>query len=165
MYFAKFPVTFYSLDNGLTVQLVRNIFLRVVIGENLKQNFSYYDEYDVIDGETPEIVAYKFYSNAQLHWIILHFNDVLDPRFGWVLSQQNLLSFCQGKYTNINGVHHYENSQGYIVNSNASGAVPVTNFDHENRLNEEKRRIKILKPAYIEIILKEIDNKLEIINV
>ena len=85
MYFEKFPTTFYTLDDQKTVQIVRNIFLRLNINENIKNNLSLYDEYDVLDGETPEIVADKFYKNPQSHWLILHMNDILDPRFDWPL--------------------------------------------------------------------------------
>jgi len=33
----------------------------------------------------------------------------------------------------------------------------VTNYDYETKLNEEKRRIKILKPEYLELVFR--DNK------
>ena len=95
MYFEKFPTTFYTLDDQKTVQIVRNIFLRLNINENIKNNLSLYDEYDVLDGETPEIVADKFYKNPQYHWLILHMNDILDPRFDWPLSTNNLIKYCQ----------------------------------------------------------------------
>jgi hypothetical protein len=164
MYFEKFPITFYSLDNLETVQLVRNIFLRLSINQNIKENLSLYDEYDVLDGETPEIVADKFYKNPQYHWLILHMNEILDPRFDWPLSQNNLVKYAQSKYTNIYGIHHYVDSNGFIVNSTQVGATSVSNFDHEDTLNEKKRRIKVLKSQYVEAVNREFTNKLENIN-
>ena len=153
MYFEKFPTTFYTLDDQKTVQIVRNIFLRLNINENIKNNLSLYDEYDVLDGETPEIVADKFYKNSQYHWLILHMNDILDPRFD-----------CQSKYTNIYATHHYEDADGYRVNSTQPGSTPISNFTYEEDLNESKRRIRMLKPQYLEAVSREFTNKLEGIN-
>lgn len=164
MYFEKFPITYYSLDDRNTVQTVRNIFLRVTIDQAIKDNLSIYDEYDILDGETPEIVADKFYNNSQYHWIVMHMNDVLDPRYDWPLSTANLSKYCDSKYVNPQATHHYENSEGYWVNSTAIGAVPVSNFQYEENLNELKRRIKVLKPQYIEAVIREFSSKLENIN-
>lgn len=164
MYFEKFPVTYYSQDDRKTIQIVRNIFLRININQLVKNNLSIYDEYDILDGETPEIVSDRFYNNSQYHWIIMHMNDILDPRYDWPLSTANLIKYCDSKYTNSQATHHYENSDGYWVNSTAPGAVPISNFQYEERLNENKRRIKVLKPQYLEAVIKEFDSKLEVIN-
>jgi len=164
MYFEKFPTTFYTLDDQKTVQIVRNIFLRLNINENIKNNLSLYDEYDVLDGETPEIVADKFYKNPQYHWLILHMNDILDPRFDWPLSTNNLIKYCQSKYTNIYATHHYEDVDGYKVNSTEPGATPISNFTYEEDLNESKRRIRMLKHQFLEAVSREFTIKLECIN-
>lgn len=160
MYFEKFPTTNYSLDDISTVQTVRNIFLRIVFSDEIKNNYGLFDEYDVLDGETPEILADRFYSNPQYHWIILHMNDMLDPRYDWPLSSNNLRLYCESKYENINDIHHYVNADGYIVNSTAPGAIAVTNFQYEDEFNETKRRIKVLKPEYLEAVVRDFTNKL-----
>lgn len=165
MYFQKFPVTLYTLDDASTVQLIRNFLIRFSLSDEIKNNYVFYDEYDIRDGETPEILAYKFYNNSQLHWVILQANDILDPRFEWCLAYNDLIKYSEGKYNNINSTHHYVNSDGLIVNSTASGAVAVTNLQYEIEENEKRRRIKVIKPQYIESLLREFNNKLEIINV
>lgn len=162
MYFSNFPYTYYSVDDGANVKVVTNITLRAVVNEEIKNNFSLYDEYDVLDGETPEIVADRFYNNPTYHWVILHINDILDPRFDWPLSSASLVSYAQGKYSNIYATHHYEDSNGYIVESDTSGATPVSNFTYEDRLNDEKRRIKILKPQYVSTVVSEFNKKLQV---
>ena len=164
MYFDRFPTTYYTLDDQKTVQIVRNIFLRIVINDTIKSNLSLIDEYDIVDGDTPEIVAHKFYRNSQYHWLILHMNDILDPRYDWPLSSNNLVKYCEGKYTNIYATHHYENANGDWVNSNYPSATAISNYTYEDRLNESKRRIKVLKPQYVESVLREFTNKLEGIN-
>ena len=118
MYFKSFPYTLYSLDNVTTVQVVTNITNRVTLSDGVKTNLSLYDEYDIKDGETPELVADKFYGNPELHWLVLHYNDILDPRFDWPLDTNNLNRYIAGKYNDVNAVHHYEDANGNYTNGN-----------------------------------------------
>ena len=114
-YFQKYPLTIFSLDEYKSGQVLPNLTLRSKFLSNVVTNSALYDLYDIVDGETPESTAAKFYGDPGLHWIILQSNDILDPRFGWPLSPFDLKKFAEGKYTNINGVHHYENDSGDIV--------------------------------------------------
>jgi hypothetical protein len=158
MYFEQFPKTFYSLDDNKSVQLVTNIFLRVILSDEIKNNLTLYELYDIKEGETPEIIADQFYGDPKLHWVICHLNEIIDPRFDWPLSTKNLKSYCETKYDNIFGIHHYINSEGYIVNSTVPGATSVSNFQYEEQLNEKKRRIRLLKPEFIRNVVNDFKN-------
>lgn len=154
MYFENFPQVIYSLDSGLTSFNIVDIFTRVKADAQLTVTRTAYDEYDVQDGETPEILADKFYGNVELYWIILIANDILDPRFDWPLTTQQLSSYITGKYgaANINAIHHYVTNDDYadVVHSSYAGSkLPVTNTDYEEDQNDAKRRIKILKPRFV----------------
>ena len=118
MYFKSFPYTLYTLDDISTVQVVTNITNRVSLSEKVKTNLSLYDEYDIRDGDTPELVADRFYSNPELHWLILHYNEIIDPRFDWPLDTNNLNRYVAGKYANVNGIHHYEDANLNYINGN-----------------------------------------------
>lgn len=118
MYFQNFPYTYYSLDNTRTVQVVTDITNRAVISDEVKTNLGLYDEYDIKDGETPELVADRFYNNPELHWIVLQYNDIIDPRFDWPLDINNLTRYVTGKYYSLNGIHHYEDANSTITNGN-----------------------------------------------
>jgi hypothetical protein len=106
------------LDNGKTRQILPDILRRIRLTDELKNNSSFFDQYDIKDGETPEIVASRWYGNPELHWVILLTNDIIDPRFDWPLDYYNLIEYCKGKYgtDNIYKLHHYVNRQEYIVN-------------------------------------------------
>jgi len=134
MYFQNFPYTYYSLDDIATTQIVTNISLRVRLSDELKKNLSLFDQYDIKDGETPEILADKFYNNSQLHWIILHTNDILDARFDWPLTVNNLVLYAQGKYNNINAPHHYVDASGVFTNANIylNSSSQFTNFNNND---------------------------------
>ena len=116
-YFQTLPLTYYTLDEYKTRKIIPNIFVRSKFLSNVITNNSLFDLYNIKDGDTPEITANKFYGDPGLYWIILQSNDILDPRFGWPLDQFNLKKFTEGKYTNINAPHHYEDSGGNVVNA------------------------------------------------
>lgn len=230
MYFEKFPKTFYSLDNITTVQVVTNILQRVIVTEELQNNFSVYDEYDITDSDTPENLAFQLYGDSEFHWIILHFNNIIDPRFDWPQTTNNLVKYVEGKYTSVNGIHHYEDNNQNEINGNVilnatsfngfftsnaiinlsqdgigfitskpsassivvtttkggfrSGnqialatnnfitanvtssttntGIAVTNFVYEDRENELRRRIKILKPQFLERVFRDFESKMAI---
>ena len=46
--------------------------------DNVKENILGFDYYDVKDGETPEMIAHKYYGDVNLHWIVLIANDIID---------------------------------------------------------------------------------------
>ena len=117
-YFSKFPKMVYTLDEYKTGQVLPDIFRRAKFLSDLTNSFAFYDEYDVKDGETPEIVADLFYNEPTLHWVILQANEIIDPRFDWPLSTYNLQQFVEGKYNNVNAIHHYVDSDGYQTNAN-----------------------------------------------
>jgi hypothetical protein len=164
MYFKKFPLDLYSLDDTKSIQLVTDILRRITLNEEIKNNNSIFDEYDIKEGETPERLADKIYGDTNYHWVILHVNNIIDPRFDWPLTNYQLEQMVKSKYgsNNIQAIHHYENVDGNWVNSNFPSATVISNFVYEEKLNEEKRRIKILKPKFLVAIETEFDNKIRI---
>lgn len=163
MYFNMFPQMIYTLDDYANGQLVTDIIRRVSISDEIKNNSSFYDLYDIKDGDTPELVASEIYGSPLYHWIVLLANDIIDPRFDWPLSQPNLVEYCKSKYGtgNVYSTHHYINSDGYEVNSTAVDATSVSNFTFEDAANEKKRRIKLIKP---EVVSELVSNFEELIN-
>jgi len=164
MYFEKFPQDLYSLDDLESVQVITNILRRVTLSDELKSNSSIYDVYDIKEGDTPEKLADKFYNNSNYHWVILHINDILDPRFDWPLSSLELEQFVKSKYgiAYIQSTHHWEDANKNWVNSSYPNSTAISNYTYEDRLNEEKRSILILKPKYIFVFEQEFDRLIKL---
>jgi hypothetical protein len=97
-YFEKFPQTVYSLTDNNTVDSVLNITTRVNFNKALKDNVAAYYEYSIEEGDTPEIVAHKVYGSASKHWVVLMFNDIVDPQYDWPLSYATLNEYIRNKY-------------------------------------------------------------------
>ena len=152
MYFKAFPIINYSLDGGRTTFPMTDIFRRVLAIDNNLQTSLIYDDYDIIDGETPEIVADKFYNESYYHWVILIVNNIIDPRFDWPMRNAELRTFIKRKYDieNVDAVKHYINDNDEIVHSSYAGTkYPVSYYEYEEAINEEKRRINIVKPEFL----------------
>lgn len=97
-YFSKFPKLYHSFDNYKTTEVVVNLLTRFSIEQSLKENSSIFYEYDIRDGDTPEIIASKIYGSPERHWIILLFNDIINPFYDWPLQYDTLIKFIDEKY-------------------------------------------------------------------
>lgn len=116
-YFNYFPKTFYTNSNNATsLESVTNIITRFGFESSLKDNISSFYEYEIKDGDTPEIIASKYYKHPERHWIVLLFNDIIDPQFDWPMDYGTFTGYVDTKYKanggiswakNINNVHSY----------------------------------------------------------
>ena len=165
MYFDNFPTIPY--DSELTGQYkdVKNLLRRVGIRAKVKANTLLFDTYDVRNGETPESLAFKLYGDAELHWVIMLVNNITDRYHDWPMTEAQFLQFIKDKYSNINGVHHYEITQTSgdtsikidvgTDNTNYSDATLITNYEYEQEQQDAKRKIRLLDPSYIADFVEE----------
>ena len=163
-YFTYFPTIGYDvrgIKNDSSVQRITDILKRVRKKLEII-NLAFFEEYFVQDGDTPESLAHQVYDDSQLHWIILYANYMTNPYYDWPLTYFDLQKFVNKKYgvANINAIHHYEDVDGYEVDSTASGATSVTNFIYEETLNDARRNIKIIRSEYVQQIISEFKKSL-----
>ena len=174
MYFHSFPIIIYdSVGNG-TYKDVTNLLRRVAMRSKVKSNALMFDTYDVKEGETPEIIADKLYGDTELHWVILLLNDITDRYHQWPMNTPQFLAFINDKYDNVDDVHHYEipqssgdtktkievyqNSALYTGDSDIyASALIVTNFEYEESVQDEIRKIRLLDPIYIDQFVTEFE--------
>jgi len=157
MYFQNFPTINYDATGSGNPQLVSDILTRVAVKKSVRDRQSLFSKYDVFDWETPESVALEIYGKADYHWIVMMFNKLYDRYYEWPMSINNLQKYVVDKYTNPNGVHHYETSQSSGNNTvkikvelaDVPTATPVTNYEYEQNLNDARKQIKILQPRYL----------------
>jgi len=99
-YFNFFPKTYYAptLDTN-SADVVTNLVTRFSFEKKFKENTSVFTKYNINDGDTPEIIAYKAYGSAELHWVVLAMNDIVDPQYDFPLDQRSLGKFVDAKYT------------------------------------------------------------------
>lgn len=128
MYFSNFPRIYYDFLQDQTsesLQVLSDITANVRFRKEVLDNITLYDEYDIIEGETPEIIAEKFYGNPELHWIIMLFNQRYDYLRDFPMTNDELYQHCVATYgeDNLEDVHHYE-KDGLISRGIANLRVP-----------------------------------------
>ena len=180
---AKFFNTFPRIDytyGDIKIANINDITIRVDIVKSVLDRQSNFEFYDVQDGETPEIVAYNFYNDTNLHWIILMTNDMIGIN-EWPLSNQQLEKSILRKYPNNTDTdtHHYQATVNNItydfdanigvdgniatvqIDGNDVAAAPVTNRSFETTLNDDNRAIKLLRPEAVTEVYAELKRLVE----
>lgn len=162
MYFNEFPLYEYDFTGkGQDAKLVTDILRRVALRSKVRANTLVMDKYDIRDGETPEIIADKYYGSSEYHWVIVLVNNITSW-YDWPLDSVAYNKYLQDKYDNVDAVHHYEVNQTsgdttikLEVSSDTSGATAVTNREYEDRLQDEKRQIRLLDVGYLNLFVEE----------
>ena len=184
-YFRQLPELDYpSLANdrksAYDYQKVKNIFKRAVIRDDLFDEVVAFTKYSVVGDERPDQVAYNFYGDSGLDWVVLTTNNIIHVRDEWPMGNQDFLTYLNDKYTSqeLSNIHHYETlkvldslgrliqKEGLFVESNhsitfvdrgvsktESRIKSVSFLQHEIDLNDKKREIDILKPEFLELFL------------
>ena len=167
-YFDKFPKGNYSTDN-VTYKQVTDLFRKIKIKEKLLEEASLYQEYDVPNGERPEDTSMKHFGDPQYHWVVLMTNGSQDGLYDWPLDFRAFETYVKEKYANPDGIHHYEiaqtsgvtksNDYSHLieVNETQASAMSVSNREYEQRHQDELRKIKLLNPGFLPILLEEFE--------
>ena len=174
-YFRELPNILYpsflpEKKSSLDFILVKNLFRRVKLRDDLYKNFVIFQKYEIPEGARPDTVAEDLYGSPSLDWVVLTVAGILNVRNEWPLSNRDLYNYCLDKYgESLNSVRFFETTEvkddsgrlvlpkGKIVDSgftipnpsNPSATlnpvVGISNFIYETRINEEKRNINVLR--------------------
>ena len=171
-YFNKFPLLIYDIKGNEVNKLLPDILRRVKLRALIKSGGMLFEKYDVKEGEKPEDIAFKWFGDAELHWVILMTNNVTDRYYDWPLNQVQFAEFLDDKYSNPDAIHHYEvtkdsgraTSQGpsdyshlVEVNSDTDNAISISNRQYEEREQDKKRQIQLLDKSLVGDFIAEFD--------
>jgi hypothetical protein len=189
-YFRQVPRLDYpSLANdrrsAYDFQTVKNLFKRAVMRDDIFNEVIAFEKYSVQGDERPDQVAYNFYEDSGLDWVILTTNNIIHVRDEWPMSNQDFLNYLNSKYTEseLSNVHHYEtkiirDSRGRLIQPEGlivpeghsvtfldngvlrteSSLTLVDLLNHETTLNDNKREINILRSEFLTLFLDDVKN-------
>jgi hypothetical protein len=160
--------------------LVKNIFRRVKLRDDLQNVFTIFNKYQIQEGARPDTVAEELYGSSQYDWVVLVGAGIINVRNEWPLSDRDIYRYSEQLYGNdLNAVHHYEttevkDSRGRLIlpakkivdstftipDPNISiqtlnPVVGISNYEYEVRKNNKKRDIYVLKPAYLQQVIND----------
>ena len=171
-YFSKFPLMAYDMASDGKYKLLPNILRRVKLRSGLRSGAFMFDNYDVKDGERPEDIAYKWFGDAEYHWVILMTNNITDRYYQWPLTQVQFQEHLKDKYGagSEDATHHYEKTQdsgktssrdySHMVECNSDDGDPniISNRDYEQRKQDEYRQIRLLDKRYLRTFVNEFES-------
>jgi hypothetical protein len=191
-YFSRMPEVYvrtasYKTGSQDPYVLAKNIFRRVAIRENIQDFALGFEQYTIGTNERPDQVAYKFYDDEQLDWVVLLTNNIINLYEDWPMEERELYDYVTSQYATRGGdagIHHWETleqrdpiSNRVILKSGrwvpenfqywrANGTqlqkdnlvMPITNYEFESQQNDFKRNIYVLKDIFVDKFINEFEN-------
>ena len=99
MYFNNFPTMEYNMDSTKNTTTVTDVFRRVALRKNLGDFITNYHQRILNTSERPEVASHGEYGTVDNHWIMMMINNIEDPYYDWILSQEQLDKFVATKYS------------------------------------------------------------------
>ena len=170
---------------------VKNLFKRGKLREDIFQDVSIFTKYQIKGDDRPDNVAFDFYGDSSLDWLVLTCNNIINVYSEWPMTQFNFENYLLEKYLtydNISAVHHYETTQvtntlgavivpaGLEVDANFSVSFfdeevggmttkypvsTITNYQYEEKLQTERRNIFLLEPRYLNVVKDDLEEMME----
>ena len=142
-YFKQLPTIEYVYEGE--TYFIKNIFLKIGFINLYKQeNPEFFDKYFIHENDRPETIAYKYYGNQDLWWLIIILNDIKDPFFDWCLSGIELEEWSKYEAILEAGSNDYDEIRRCEILSDMRVE------------NEKKREIYLLKPEYVNNLLVQL---------
>ena len=182
-YFKSFPKVNYELKKNKNPLLLTNITQRFKIRNTLKSFSAIYYDYLVQDTDRPDLVAFKYYGDETLDWVLFLINDIIDPYYDWPMDQRTFNNYMKSLYGSVDSakstVFEYRkilNEQGHlidgtvlpkrtvVIDTNTYNSLPPTSreiiygYNYYEEINDVKRRIRILDKNFIGLVTREVEN-------
>lgn len=133
-FFRSFPEVDYRFGENISNSRFTNLSSYADIIDQVKDNMTIYQFYNVQDGERPDIISHRLYGNETYGWTFWLLNDRIREQ-GWPLSYQDLLEYIQtilpGVCLNIigtathseTGITVHSMTEQFPVNTNVRGLL------------------------------------------
>ena len=184
-YFRELPNLLYpsflpNKTSSLDFIEIKNLFRRAKLRDDLQNNFTVFEKYEIPMGLRPDTVAEELYGSDELDWVVLTVAGILNVRNEWPLSDRDLYDYSLDKYgESLNSTRFFETKEtkdsngrlilpkGKVVDSNftipkpgepnatINPVVGISNYEYETRINDEKRNIFVLREEYLQQFLND----------
>lgn len=183
MFFGQFPFVNYN------DYVIRDFTKRVVVDEKSIRDYFVFDEYYIKDHERADTIANNLYGHPKFAWLIFVINNIspvdwpltssefetyMDTMYGnakfqahhYLDDNGNVIQKIMTKEFTGDGedVKFYSDGSGYGVLEgdilNGVSQTKVTNYEYEQEINENKRKIKVLQKQFVSEFVSDYREKL-----
>ena len=138
-YFSKFPKIYYS--NTLCVDIARRV--KIDDNEDIQGNLNHYYPYELVHHMRPDHIAEYYYKDAEQDWLIYLTNKIIDPYYGWYLTDLQFNTLITEKY---GSAQIAQRSIAYYVNNWYADQDQISTAMYDNTI--EKRLRKFYEPVW-----------------
>ena len=171
----RYPSFLKEKTSSLDYVEAKNLFRRTKLRDDLQNNFTVFNKYEIEGEMRPDNVALELYGSDQFDWVVLIVAGIVNVRNEWPLNNRDLYDYSFSKYgESLNSNRFFETTEvkdssgrmilpkGKVVDNNFTipkpGAptatlnpvVGISNFEYETRLNDEKRNIFVIRNGYLQ---------------
>ena len=176
----RYPSFLPNKSSSLDFVEVKNLFRRAKMRDDLQNNFTIFNKYEIPMGARPDTVAEDLYGSAQFDWVVLTVAGIINVRNEWPLNPRDLYDYSLDKYGDaLNSTRYFQTTEvkdsngrlvlpkGKVVDSNftipkpgspnatLNPVVGVSNYDYETIQNDKKSRIFVLREEYLQEFLND----------
>ena len=181
-YFRPFPKINYDVKKNNSPLLLTDITKRYKIRDILQQKAAIYYNYTVRDGDRPDLIAFKYYGDETLDWLIFLCNNMMDPYYDWPLDYRKFTAYMKSLYGSVDvaksTVFEYRkilNVQSTLIDGtvvpkrtvvidlntynslSTSVREEIDAYQYYEELNDAKREIKLLDERFVPDIITEVE--------
>ena len=167
--------------------VVKNLFKRGALRQDIFGDLTFFTKYKIIGDQRPDNVADEVYGDSNFDWVVMLSNNIMNLETEWPWSEEAFNKYLLAKYGSYEKIYEtkdYETTEitdstgriiireGLVVPQDfsvtfydtglqqtvtKSSTFPVSNYEYENRINNAKRNIFLLKPIYLAVIVDDMD--------
>lgn len=163
-YFSTLPTISITTQDNIS-RVYKNLMARVSVIPSVLTNPINFYTYDIQDGDTPEIIAEKYYGDPYRYWIVLFCNELLDGQWDWPVSSNILSDYVDNKYAGT-GIDAYNDVKAYrktitqtnvVSNTTTVNTVEISEDDY-NSSQDYTKTISTITGDVIVSVQKNIQN-------
>ena len=184
-YFSFFPKIQHDLKDTAKKTELTNILRRFKVKTKVKNLVGTYYDYTMHEGDRMDSIAQRYYGDSNLAWVILHFNDIVDPYYDLPLFGKQFSDYITEKYGSVTiaraTIKNYFRilqqeqllidgtripKEQIVVDLKTYNTLSASNrdsesaYEFEERLNDDKKNLKILDKRYLNQLVKEVKSVL-----
>ena len=98
-YFKNFRFAEYKFGDNTDIDLFNNITQYVDLIDQVRNNISFTEKYNILSGDRPDVVSHKLYGTMDYYWTFYLMNEHVRLS-GWPLNNDEILDQLKSKYPN-----------------------------------------------------------------
>lgn len=122
-YFKNFPNVKHTNAN------IKNIMLRAKIQSAAAASPLVFLPYTVEEDMRAEDIAYHYYGDAELSWLVYWANNIIDPYNDWIISEENFNNAIHAKYKGSQVFYDYMLAKGSYSGWTIEEVAATATFD------------------------------------